>query len=337
MKCLRILPEMCASTWCWFSSSSTRNIAFGSVSRTLAMTSIASSFAIQTQERYFLGWQTAHGSMAFMQSPNRAKFSGDPCQLSVRGTCSHKSQYLRPLLRDCDRVLGVRTGLTINCNHRPTVLQGLCLLYAQVNHGFDRENITVLNLRAFTRLSIVRNLRIFVHAAPDTVTDIVTHHRIAVRFRMRLDRPADVAEVIPGAALLNRQLKTFFGNLNQLQTIVADFADRSSRGCVAHEAFECNSNVYRKNVAFLQFITRRKSVHHLIIDRRTNRKRESVIAFERRICARVPNHFLGRRINFHRCQAGFDHCAQSSQHFSHELTRRPHLFDLFLGLSNNHR
>src|SRR6266436_2360460 len=152
IKCLRILPEMCASTWCWLSSSSTRNIAFGSVSRTLAMTSIASSFAIQTQERYFLGWQTAHGSMAFLQSPNRAKFSGDPHQLSARGTCSHKSQYLRPLLRDCDRVLGVRAGLTINCHQRPTVLQGLCLQHAQVNHGFDRENITVLNLRAFTRL-----------------------------------------------------------------------------------------------------------------------------------------------------------------------------------------
>ena len=51
MKCLRILPEMCASTWCRFSSSSTRNIAFGSVSRTFAMTSIASSFAILSVRR----------------------------------------------------------------------------------------------------------------------------------------------------------------------------------------------------------------------------------------------------------------------------------------------
>src|SRR5258706_13700602 len=244
MKCLRILPEMCASTWCWFSSSSTRNIAFGSVSRTLAMTSIASSFAIQTQERYFLGWQTAHGSMAFMQSPNRAKFSGDPCQLSVRGTCSHKSQHLRPLLSDCDRVLGVRAGLAINCNHRPTVLQGLCLLHAQVNHGFDRENITVLNLRAFTRLSIVRNLRIFVHAAPDTVTDIVTHHRIAVGFRMRLDRPADVAQMVSSAALFDRQLETLFGNSNQFQTILANLPDRNGRGCIPYKSVECDSHIY---------------------------------------------------------------------------------------------
>src|SRR5712692_10326716 len=43
MKCLRILPEMCASTLCLFSSS-TWNIAFGNVSRTVPVTSIASSF-----------------------------------------------------------------------------------------------------------------------------------------------------------------------------------------------------------------------------------------------------------------------------------------------------
>src|SRR5262247_3498055 len=42
IKFLRILPETCARTWCLFSSS-TRNIAFGSGSITVAMTSIASS------------------------------------------------------------------------------------------------------------------------------------------------------------------------------------------------------------------------------------------------------------------------------------------------------
>src|SRR4029077_16928846 len=42
MKFLRILPETCASTWCLFSSS-TRNIALGSGSITVAITSMASS------------------------------------------------------------------------------------------------------------------------------------------------------------------------------------------------------------------------------------------------------------------------------------------------------
>src|SRR6202008_4547407 len=42
MKFLRIFPDTCASPWCLFSSS-TRNIALGSGSRTTAITSIASS------------------------------------------------------------------------------------------------------------------------------------------------------------------------------------------------------------------------------------------------------------------------------------------------------
>src|SRR5207302_37660 len=44
MKCFRILPEMCANTLCLFSSS-TWNMALGNVSRTVPVTSIASSFS----------------------------------------------------------------------------------------------------------------------------------------------------------------------------------------------------------------------------------------------------------------------------------------------------
>src|SRR4029077_7080743 len=45
MKFLRIFPETCAKTWCLFSSS-TRNMAFGRGSITVAMTSMASSFEL---------------------------------------------------------------------------------------------------------------------------------------------------------------------------------------------------------------------------------------------------------------------------------------------------
>src|SRR6478735_10987065 len=46
IKFLRILPETCASTWCLFSSS-TLNMALGKGSRTVAITSIASSLLNQ--------------------------------------------------------------------------------------------------------------------------------------------------------------------------------------------------------------------------------------------------------------------------------------------------
>src|ERR1700694_1122404 len=45
IKFLRIFPEICASTWCLFSSS-TRNIALGNGSMTVAITSMASSLGL---------------------------------------------------------------------------------------------------------------------------------------------------------------------------------------------------------------------------------------------------------------------------------------------------
>src|SRR5438034_11612231 len=50
MKFLRILPDTCASTCC-LPSSSTLNMAFGSGSITVAITSIASSLDIHLQEQ----------------------------------------------------------------------------------------------------------------------------------------------------------------------------------------------------------------------------------------------------------------------------------------------
>src|SRR4029077_20213089 len=47
MKFFLILPETCASTWCLFSSS-TLNMALGSGSTTVAITSIASSLLIDS-------------------------------------------------------------------------------------------------------------------------------------------------------------------------------------------------------------------------------------------------------------------------------------------------
>lgn len=45
MRCIRIFPELCASTWCPFSSS-TLNIAFGSGSTTVPSRTMASSFGL---------------------------------------------------------------------------------------------------------------------------------------------------------------------------------------------------------------------------------------------------------------------------------------------------
>src|ERR1041385_8190669 len=52
IKFLRILPETCASTWCLFSNS-TLNMALGNGSRTVAITSIASSLLMHLSKSYY--------------------------------------------------------------------------------------------------------------------------------------------------------------------------------------------------------------------------------------------------------------------------------------------
>src|SRR5260221_859921 len=106
---------------------------------------------------------------------------------------------------------------------------------------------------------------------------------------MRLAGPANIAQMVSSAALFDRQLETLFGNSNQFQTILANLPDRNGRGCVAYKSVECDSHIYGKNVAFLQVVTRRKAVHNLLVDRRTNRKRKSVVALKGRIFARAAD------------------------------------------------
>src|SRR5215471_12885795 len=72
IKFLRILPETCARTWCLFSSS-TRNMALGNGSMTVAMTSMASS----------LGFPESPLSPFFLSSNCFAIYS---CRLSGRAS-----------------------------------------------------------------------------------------------------------------------------------------------------------------------------------------------------------------------------------------------------------
>src|SRR5512137_1945741 len=103
MKCIRIFPEMCASTRCPFSSS-TRNMAFGSVSMTLPSTSIGSSFAICSLR------------------------SADPAQDD------------RPVFRNGHGVLEMGRQFPVGCHHRPAVAEDLHPVGSLVDHGLDRED-----------------------------------------------------------------------------------------------------------------------------------------------------------------------------------------------------
>ncbi len=89
----------------------------------------------------------------------------------------------------------------------------------QINHRLDRKNVASLDFRPLPGLPIVRNLRVFVHPAANSMTDVIPHHRIAVALRVLLHRPANVTQVLSRPTLLNRQLQTLLGDPNQLQPV----------------------------------------------------------------------------------------------------------------------
>src|SRR5271155_232286 len=134
MKFFRMRPDTCASTWCLFSSS-TLNMAFGRVSTTVAITSIASSF----DKPY----------------PDSAGSNAGSVQNSLlRQNCCAFGGHR-------DRMLEVRAQTSVLRYRRPAVAQHLNIRLARVHHRLDRNHHAFAQLLALTAASIVGNLRIF--------------------------------------------------------------------------------------------------------------------------------------------------------------------------------
>src|ERR1700761_1560676 len=129
MKFFRIRPETCAKT-SWLFSSFTLNIAFGRVSMTTAMTSIASSFDNPYPDSARLP------QAAFMQLPRQHH--------SAFG--SHRY-----------RMLEVRAQAAVFRDCRPAVAQDLNACFPGVHHRLDRQHHALAQLGSLPATAIVRN------------------------------------------------------------------------------------------------------------------------------------------------------------------------------------
>src|SRR5260370_27128958 len=217
-----------------------------------------------------------------MQLPSRS-FSRDSSNYINRNLGFHASKDFRPRVGNSNRVFGVRAGKPVNGDHRPTISQSLCVVRAHVHHRLDRKNITLFDFRTLAGLSVVGNLRVLMHAPANAMTDIVTHHRVSVLFGVRLHRPTNVAQMFSDSALFNGQVETLFSNSDQLQTILVNAPDGNCSCRISDKIIEGHSNIDGKNVAFLQFVTRRKTVHNLFVHRGANRTWTTIVTLESRI------------------------------------------------------
>src|SRR5262249_49874937 len=171
MKFLRIFPETCASTWCLFSSS-TRNIAFGNGSITVAITSIASSLELPESLFFFSSSRFAMFSQSG-QSKSQAVTSILP---------SRSSHFFRtgqnpgPIRCNCDGVLEMRGRAPVRRFRRPLIAHPN-IRTARVHHRLDCDYHSFLQSSAAPRLAIIRQVRLVVHFRSDAVPDKFANHR----------------------------------------------------------------------------------------------------------------------------------------------------------------
>src|ERR1700674_5076886 len=140
MKFLRILPETCASTWCLFSSS-TRNIALGNGSITVAMTSIASSLEFPESPFFF----SSRIGLAIISRVPTDQSKVQPLQLSPRrpGHLFRARQNPRPVGGNRHGVLEMRRGAAIRCFRHPLVPHAN-FRASSIHHRLDGDDHALL-------------------------------------------------------------------------------------------------------------------------------------------------------------------------------------------------
>src|SRR5258705_8804824 len=107
----------------------------------------------------------------------------------------------------------------------------------QVDHRLDGKHVSRPYFGTLTRLAVIWYLRVFVHTAPNPVTNVLTYNRVAPGLGMLLHCRPNVSQVPSRPTLLDREIQTLLSYANQRQPFGAYFANRDRRRCIANEAF----------------------------------------------------------------------------------------------------
>src|SRR5438128_1685488 len=330
MKFLRILPETCARTWCLFSSS-TRNIAFGNGSITVAITSIASSFGFPESPFFFSSSRFAMFSQN-ARSKLRAVISILP------GRSSHlfrPRQNPRSVRGDRDGVLEMSGRAAIRRFRRPLIAHPH-IRTPRIHHRLDRDYHSFLQPRAAPRFAVIRQVRLVVHLRSDTMPDKFANHRKTVLLDQALHRITDIAEPVARAHLVNRTVERLSRHVQQLlpfrPALPARNRDRRIRVVPVH----FHSEVDGYDVAFLQLpLRRRNPVNDLTVHRGAKDAGITPVPLERRLAGLSRDEPFGFFFKVHRGNARRQKLTQSLHHIVDYQSRAVHFFQLFRAAQMN--
>ena len=250
MKCLRIFPEMCArQPRAAVFSSSTRNIAFGSGSTTVASTSIASSFATN--------------SPSVLASPATPPLRATPSTLAPSSvTATENSKWA-----DSEPSRGPR---------RPAVGVDLHAGAAGVDHRLDRQHQPRLEPRAATR-----RCRSSAPAGPRAARCRSRGRRTPARPRSRRPRRAPAPRGRcrtggrPAAPARTARSSASRVTSSRLRASPATSPTAKVARRVTVVALEQHPTVDTDDVALVELASRRDPVDDHVVDRGAQRRRDS--------------------------------------------------------------
>ena len=231
-------------------------------------------------------------------------------------------------------VLEVRGPGPVAGRDGPLVVGHVGLLGPQRHHRLDREGQAPLQLRAAARAAHVGDVRGLVHRGADPVTGEVLQDAVrldplarlgllartcsSTAWEMSLTRPPRRAAAMPGPERL-------LGDPHQLGGLRGDLAHGHGDGRVAVPAVDDRAAVDRDDVAVLEHPGARDPVHHLVVDRGADGRREGRVAVpqERGHPAGVADVLLRDRVELTGADAGDDPRAEQLQRLRRRAARRP--------------
>src|SRR5579875_134764 len=189
----------------------------------------------------------------------------------------------------------------------PSILQDVDSGPAGVDHRFDCQHHPGLQPGAFAGVAEVRHLWVFVHAAANAVTNKLADHAKSLSFADPLHRGGDITQPSARLALPNGLLERMPGHVEQPPNAIGDLADGIRDGGVRIVSVDNHAAVDRDDVAVLQDALRIwHPMYDLLVDRGAERRWVAVIAFERRLCAKIVNSLDSHLFEVHRRNAGGD-------------------------------